>query len=124
MTRFSFAALVLLALSISHASIRAEEKPVEFPPLPAAVSSFGATACDGYLYVYGGHVGKTHSYDTKTVIGTFHRLKLDSGTKWEELPGGPIAQGLNLVTHSGKVYRVGGMQPRNAAAQPAGRSGR
>ena len=62
-------------------------------PLPTAVSSFGAIACDGYLYVYGGHAGKTHSYDTKSVLGTFHRLKLDGGTQWEELPGGPILRG-------------------------------
>lgn len=90
-----------------------------FPPLPAAVSSLGAVECDGYLYVYGGHVGKTHSYDTKTVLGTFHRLKLDGGTKWEALPGGPILQGMNLAAHGGKVYRVGGMQPRNAPGEPA-----
>ena len=90
-----------------------------YPPLPAAVSSLGAVECDGYLYVYGGHVGKTHSYDTKTVVGTFHRLKLDGGTKWEELPGGPILQGMNLAAHGGKVYRVGGMQPRNEPGQPA-----
>ena len=90
-----------------------------FPPLPTAVSSLGAVACDGYLYVYGGHAGKTHSYDTATVLGTFHRLKLAGGTKWEELPGGPILQGMNLAAHGGKVYRVGGMQPRNAPGEPA-----
>jgi N-acetylneuraminic acid mutarotase len=92
--------------------------PKEFPPLPQAVSSCGAVVADGYLYVYGGHAGKTHSYDTKTVLGTFHRLKLDGGTKWEELPGGPILQGMNLAAHGGKVYRVGGMQPRNAPGEP------
>jgi N-acetylneuraminic acid mutarotase len=87
--------------------------------MPKAVSSFGATECDGYLYIYGGHAGKTHSYDNKTVMGTFHRLKLDGGTKWEELPGGPIAQGLNLASHKGKIYRVGGMQPKNAPGEAA-----
>jgi N-acetylneuraminic acid mutarotase len=91
----------------------------EFPAMPKAVASFGAVACDGYLYVYGGHAGKTHSYDTEAVLGTFHRLKLDGGTKWEALPGGPIAQGMNLVAHGGKVYRVGGMQPRNKPGDPA-----
>ncbi|QEL21055.1 Kelch repeat-containing protein [Limnoglobus roseus] len=96
----------------------AAEKPA-FPPLPAAVSSLGAITCDGYAYVYGGHAGKTHSYDTKTVVGTFHRLKLDGGTKWEELPGGPLLQGMNLASHGGKVYRVGGMSPRNEPGQPA-----
>jgi N-acetylneuraminic acid mutarotase len=90
-----------------------------YPPLPVAVSSLGAVVCDGYLYVYGGHAGQTHSYDTQSVLGTFHRLKLDGGTTWEELPGGPIAQGLNLVAHNGKIYRVGGMSPRNLPGEPA-----
>ena len=89
-----------------------------YPPLPVAASSLGAIAADGYLYVYGGHAGKTHSYDTKSVIGTFQRVKLDGGTKWEELPGGPILQGMNLAAHNGKIYRVGGMQPRNAPGEP------
>ena len=87
------------------------------PNLPVAVSSLGAIASDGYLYTYGGHAGKTHSYDTKTVIGTFQRVKLDGGAKWEELPGGPILQGMNLAAHGGKIYRVGGMQPRNAPGE-------
>ncbi|HJZ53758.1 MAG TPA: hypothetical protein VKE74_02310 [Gemmataceae bacterium] len=89
----------------------------DLPPLPRGVSSFGAVACDGHLYVYGGHVGKTHAYSTQDVQGTFHRLKLDGGTRWEELPGGPSAQGLNLAAHGGRVYRVGGMQPRNAPGE-------
>lgn len=98
---------------------QAKESATSYPPLPKAVSSFGAVACDGYLYVYGGHAGKTHSYDTENVIGTFHRLKLDSGKEWESLPGGPITQGLGMTTHAGKVYRIGGMQPRNKPGDPA-----
>jgi hypothetical protein len=90
-----------------------------YPPLPTAVSSFGAINCDGYLYVYGGHAGKAHSYDTKSVLGSFHRLKLDGGTKWEALPGGPILQGMNLAAHRGTIYRIGGMQPQNAPGEPA-----
>lgn len=100
---------VLLALAVPAAAA---------PPLPTGVSSFGAVAADGYLYAYGGHAGKTHHYDTASVLGTFHRLKLDGGTKWEELPGGPILQGLGLAAHGGKVYRVGGMTPRNAPGEP------
>jgi N-acetylneuraminic acid mutarotase len=91
----------------------------QLPPLPVGVSSLGAVAADGHLYVYGGHAGKTHSYDTSSVLGTFHRLKLAPGAAWEELPGGPIAQGMNLVAHKGTVIRVGGMQPRNAPGRPA-----
>ncbi len=91
----------------------------EYPPTPAAVASAGAAVSDGYLYLYGGHSGKTHAYDNKSTLGTFHRLKLDGGTKWEELPGGPVLQGMNLAAHGGKVYRVGGMSPRNAPGEPA-----
>src|SRR5262245_28779734 len=108
--------LTILTALVTSSAWSAEPAPMktpELPPLPKAVASFGAVECDGYLYVYGGHAGKTHSYDTESVLGTFHRLKLDGGTKWEELPGGPIAQGLNLAAHKGLIYRVGGMQPKN-----------
>ncbi len=117
-TRLVCFALVALPVSARAAEPAATKVP-EYPQLPKAVASFGAVTCDGYLYVYGGHAGKTHNYDTATVLGTFHRLKLDGGTKWEELPGGPIAQGMNLVAHGGKVYRVGGMQPRNKPGDPS-----
>ena len=105
-------------VALAGAPAVASEAP-NLPPLPHAVSSLGAVECDGYLYVYGGHVGKTHTYSTKDVLGTFHRLKLDGGTKWEELPGGPILQGMNLAAHGGKIYRVGGMRPRNEPGQPS-----
>ncbi len=116
--RLKSALFVLLVAGVAETPGQAAA-PTQFPPLPKAVSSLGAVEADGYLYVYGGHAGKTHSYDTATVLGTFHRLKLDGGTKWEELPGGPIAQGLNLAAHGGKIYRVGGMQPRNKPGEPA-----
>ncbi|HEY1190838.1 MAG TPA: kelch repeat-containing protein [Gemmata sp.] len=107
-------------LMVAAPAFGAEPATVKnLPDMPKAVASFGAVVCDGYLYVYGGHAGKTHSYDTESVLGTFHRVKLDGGTKWEELPGGPIAQGMNLVTHGGKVYRIGGMQPRNKPGTPS-----
>ncbi|CAN5257915.1 kelch repeat-containing protein [soil metagenome] len=84
------------------------------PPLPKGVSSFGAVATSGYAYVYGGHSGLRHGYDNTTALGTFHRLKLDGGTKWEALPGGPAMQGLALAEHKGSIIRVGGMTPKNA----------
>ncbi len=117
LTRFRAAFAAVLAFSAPAFAADAPTKAVELPPMPKAVSSFGAIECDGYVYIYGGHAGKTHNYDTKSVLGTFHRIKLDGGTKWEELPSGPIAQGMNLVAHKGKVYRIGGMQPRNAPGE-------
>ncbi|MCX7665142.1 MAG: hypothetical protein N2112_06325 [Gemmataceae bacterium] len=97
----------------------AKETKWQIPDLPVPVSSFGAVESEGYLYVYGGHAGKTHKYDTKTVIGSFWRIQLQQeGAKWEELPSGPILQGMNLATNGGKIYRVGGMQPRNQPNEP------
>ena len=90
-----------------------------YATLPEATSSFGAVASDGYLYVYGGHVARTHTYHTRAVSGRFHRLKLSPGAAWEELPGGPGLQGMNLAAHKGKVYRVGGMEPRNKQGEKA-----
>jgi hypothetical protein len=110
-----FAAWIMLVLFTCN-GVRAESAKV--PPLPIGVSSLGAIECDGYAYIYGGHVGKTHAYSSREVIGTFHRFKLDGGTAWEPLPEGPILQGLNLATHQGKIYRVGGMRPRNAPGSP------
>ena len=46
----------------------------------------------------------------------FPRIAVGGG-KWEELPGGPRLQGLNLATVGGKVYRVGGMEARNQAGE-------
>jgi hypothetical protein len=89
-----------------------------YATLPQATSSFGAVESEGWLYVYGGHISPTHSYSTEAVSGRFNRLNLSSG-KWEELPGGPPLQGMNLTVHAGKIYRVGGMAPRNKPGDAA-----
>lgn len=89
-----------------------------FPPLPEAVSSFGAAEADGWVYAYGGHLSKTHNYSTEAVVGSFRRLNAADPHRWEELPGGPKSQGLAMVAYKGKIYRIGGMQPRNAPGQP------
>lgn len=91
----------------------------DYAPLPRAVSSFGAAVADGWLYVYGGHCVKTHQYSTEAVLGTFHRLRLSDPKAWEELPGGPAIQGLALVAYQNKIYRIGGMQPRNQPGEKA-----
>ena len=86
--------------------------------LPEATSSFGAAALDGWLYVYGGHVVRTHAYSTDSMSGRFSRIRLDGTGTWERLPEGPKLQGLNVVAHRGHVYRVGGMEATNAPGQP------
>ena len=112
--------LSLLAACLLGAGAREPAAAAKsLPPLPQAVSSFGAAVSDGYLYVYGGHCAPPHQYSTEAVVGTFHRLKLDRPAAWEKLPGGPPAQGLALVAHGGNLYRIGGMQPRNRPGEKA-----
>lgn len=89
-----------------------------FATLPQATSSFGAVESDGWLYVYGGHIAPTHRYWKEAVSGRFYRLNLAGPNKWEELPVGPPLQGMNLTAHAGKIYRAGGMAPRNSKGEP------
>ncbi len=96
----------------------AAEPTTKYPPLKPAVSSFGAAVCDGYLYVYGGHIGSAHAFSNKNALGIFRRLRLEGSNTWEELPGGPSMQGLAMVAHSGKLYRIGGTQARNDPGEP------
>jgi YHS domain-containing protein/N-acetylneuraminic acid mutarotase len=114
--RYGLSPLVLLVLA---ALAQAQQTRTSYPPLPEAFSSFGAAVVDGYVYVYGGHTGKTHTYSTASVTGKFRRLNLGSPQAWEELPGGIGLQGLALVAHGSKLYRIGGMQPRNAPGETA-----
>ncbi|MFO0910103.1 MAG: galactose oxidase [Isosphaeraceae bacterium] len=85
-----------------------------FATMPApAVTSFGGAVVGQWLYVYGGHVGKTHRYNVETTSRHFRRLNLADGTTWEDLPMGPDLQGVALVTDGKSLYRVGGMAARN-----------
>jgi N-acetylneuraminic acid mutarotase len=92
----------------------AEESLSDYPPLPEPVSSFGAAVCDGYLYVYSGHTGGEHEHSRDNLSKKFLRIKLDGGSEWEELPMETPLQGLPLVAHGGKLYRVGGLNAKNA----------
>jgi hypothetical protein len=84
------------------------------PPLPEPVSSFGGAVADGYLYVYSGHTGTEHDHSAANLSQNFRRVPLQGGKEWEQLPMQTPLQGLALVAHGGKLYRVGGMNARNA----------
>lgn len=127
MTRWAATALIVLGTSVptvarfvfdgnapkETSATGMEITATRFAALPEATSSFGAAVSEGWLYVYGGHIAPTHVYSTEAVSGRFNRMNLSTG-KWESLPSGPPVQGMNLASHDGKIYRVGGMQPRNA----------
>lgn len=87
------------------------------PPLPEPVASFGAVVLDGWLYVYGGHTGEEHEHSAANLSQHFRRIQLDGGKEWQELPMQTPVQGFPLVTHGGKVYRVGGLNIRNATTK-------
>jgi hypothetical protein len=93
----------------SEASLRSA-----LPPLPEPVSSFGAVVAGGWLYVYGGHIGTEHEHSAANLSNHFRRLRLSDAAQWEELPMQTRLQGLALVAHHGKIYRIGGMNARNA----------
>jgi uncharacterized GH25 family protein len=89
------------------------------PTLPEPVSSFGAVVVENWLYVYGGHTGIEHEHSAANLSNHFRRIPLAgygiaSDFQWEELPMQTPLQGLALLSHGGKVYRVGGMNARNA----------
>jgi hypothetical protein len=92
---------------------------VQLASLPQAVDSFGGAVLGDWLYVYGGHTGKTHKYSTETASKHFRRLSLRDGKAWEELPCGPALQGVTLMAHGGRLYRIGGMAPHNPPGAPS-----
>jgi hypothetical protein len=87
------------------------------PLLPEPVSSFGAAEADGWLYVYSGHTGTEHDHSAANQSQHFRRVQLAGGKEWEELPMQRPLQGLALVAYGGKLYRVGGMNARNATTK-------
>lgn len=103
-------ALIVLSLLLSW-SVLLRGAP---PPLPKAVTSFGAAVCDGYVYVYGGHMGKAHAYSTETVSGALWRMSLSKQDTWEVLPGDVPVQSPGLAVWQDKLILAGGMQPQNA----------
>jgi hypothetical protein len=83
-------------------------------PLPKALTSFGAATCDGFVYVYGGHMGKAHDYSKATVSGAMWRMSLwRFDASWEALPGNVPLQSPGVTAWKGKVCLAGGMQPQN-----------
>jgi len=104
-TSFAF-----LAFSIS---IRADLPP----PLPRPAVSFGATVCDGWVYLYGGSTGKAHEFNRDCIMGDCFRWSIANGSAWELMPSGEPLLGAILVTWEGKIIRIGGMSARNAKGE-------
>ena len=104
----------LLSLVLLASSAFVSASP---PPLPKAVTSFGAAVCDGSVYVFGGHTSKAHSYSTESVSGDLWRLSLKKLDVWESLPSGEPLQSPGVVAWKDKLVLAGGMQPQNAPGE-------
>lgn len=89
------------------------------PPLPEGIASFGGAVCDGWLYVYSGHTGTEHDHSRENLSQHFRRIRLDGQGDWENLPMEAPLQGLPLVATGGKLYRIGGLDARNAPDEDA-----
>lgn len=104
-------ALAMIAALGTPAVGRAAES---LPPLPEGIASFGAAVVGDDLYVYGGHIGKTHQHSVENLSHHFRRLDLSApATGWQEVGEVAGLQGLPLVAIGERVCRVGGLTARN-----------
>lgn len=114
--------MLLAVVAFGGSSAARAEQAVEPLPkmagLPDGMASSGAAIDGDWLYVYGGHTGRTHSYSKQQSSARFQRIDLKKGGDWEEFPGVSGLQGLVLLAHEGKLYRIGGMTAKNEARQP------
>ena len=81
--------------------------------MPLEMVSFGACESDGYLYIHGGHKGKAHTYSKNNHENVFYRIKLEPKGELEKLKPGTPSQGYAMVTHRGRILKVGGSQATN-----------
>lgn len=84
--------------------------------LPFTLTSFGGAVLGDHVYLYGGTKGASHEYGQEWQNDALMRMKLTGGD-WETVARGPRLQGLALVPHGGKLYRVGGFEARNRAGE-------
>lgn len=104
----------LVLLMVAHNS---DAQELKIPDSPVAVASMGAAVCDGYLYHYGGNAGVAHSFSKEGQNNVLRRVKLESGSEWEELGKGPRRQGNVVVAYKGKIYRLGGFEATNSSGE-------
>ncbi|QDU27953.1 N-acetylneuraminate epimerase precursor [Anatilimnocola aggregata] len=111
---------LLLGLVAAIPAIAADAwvNPMPYPPLPEAISSFGATVSGDHIYVFSGHMGRVPGNSTDGLSPHFSRLNLrEPNAKWEELALLQPSQSPGLVAWKGAVYRVGGLSFTNKAGE-------
>jgi len=81
--------------------------------IPEGVTSFGGAVTDNKIYIYGGHTGKPHSYYQSGQNDKLYSIDLSNPSKWKVAGKGLGLQGLAMVAHQGKLYRLGGFHAHN-----------
>lgn len=89
------------------------DEPDKLADLPEGLTSFGGAIANGRLYVYGGHTGKAHQYYQSGQNKTLYELDLNKPGNWNRVAQGLGLQGLAMVAHNGKIYRLGGFHAHN-----------
>jgi len=118
----SVSACLTLSTMLYPTDARAEEAmaegSIELPALDEGIASFGAAVAGDALYVYGGHIGRTHQHSVDNLSHHFRRLDLENpATGWQDLGEVRGLQGLAMVAHDGRVCRIGGLDARNAKGE-------
>ncbi|MDA8018236.1 MAG: PQQ-binding-like beta-propeller repeat protein [Thermoanaerobaculia bacterium] len=89
--------------------------PTEFPDFPEGIASFGAAVAGDSLYVFGGHIGRTHHHSVENLSHHLRSLDLTNPSAgWQDAGDVSGLQGTALVAHGDRVCRVGGMTAHNA----------
>lgn len=105
---------VTLTLEIDKTAARAvAAKSLQLPDIPNPVTSFGGAVIGDNIYIYGGHEGDPHDYYIEGQSKSLWRLNLKGKPQWKRIANGPSLQGLAMVAHDGKLYRLGGFTARN-----------
>ena len=98
---------------LSTSNTSRPETVQQYADLPRGITSFGAAVINDWLYVYGGHFGRPHHYSNTSQSNELSRLNLRKSARWEVIAKGPRLQGLAMVAHNGKLYRIGGFTAYN-----------
>jgi len=108
--------LPLVGITFAIESVAVEDtanQREQYAPLPHGITSFGAAILDEVLYVYGGHKGRAHHYYQSGQVNELWKLNLGFPEQWEVVIKGPHLQGLAMVAHDGRLYRIGGFTALN-----------
>jgi len=109
---------LLVATLVAQAADTRWADPAPFPPIPEAVSSFGAASSDHHLYIFSGHMGRAAGNSVDGLSPHFSRLDTSKpGSKWEDLPMHKPSQSPGLLSWNGSIYRVGGLSFKNKAGE-------